>query len=570
MSRRRPGGNFGNFGASSFSNIDKPEIKKFKLAPVKGEFGGSVPDSLYTSNRESTWSRWRRGWELGAANGVLRPFFYNFEYNIPFTSGQDIIGGRSPIITGAIQGFASENKELGMQWCGVTRAGNLRFDNLEDQQGVRLAVSGEAPPDQLFLGKAQDNANYWYIQLSGTFSSVTISGISGPLPPPLFVELPDGRQAKPINGDTLEDTILTVSGTPIDKETRDPQTGRRFGFVQAILVNVDQYQGILQIEKLGSTQSTLDAVLQTPSRIPFESGRFLQLGARYCCTCQDFTRRNYTYLSSLGVRKRPLFFKQKAATVKPGRYEEIKLRNSFLNAAQTEIISGLVNNRLLTVIYPSGEPTDFETPEVAISESGKDARDPKTLYRQQPEVFDDFGGLYRRGFGDNPNPNAVAEGLAIYGDYKQSGDTITEITDNWTFSLDQYRYCKHIYAMRYADGVFPNEPSDFPVEIGLISEWEDRLIEKTRNEQSKSFQRLTTYGISYMDVPPYNFQSPMVFPMIQRLINIPTEFIQLQNFVMLDKDNQRYAPVSGELPTSAGNTDNYEIKNWDFPIGTNY
>ena len=570
--RKRPGGNFGNFGASSFSEIPKVETKKYKVSPVKGEFGGSIPDSLYTSNRESTWARWRKGWELAAANGSLRPFFYKFEYEIPDASGEDIIGNRLPIISGSIQGFPSENKEYGMQWCGVTAAGNLRFDNLEDQQGVRLAVSGEAPKNQLFLGKGQDNENFWYIQLSGTFSAETISGVSGPVPPPLFVTFPDGREAKPINGDVLEDTILTVSGTPIDRESRDPETNKLFGFVQAVLTDVDQNQGIIKVEKLGSTQATLDGVLQTPSRIPFESGRFLQLGARYCCTCQDFTRRNYTYLSSLGVRKRPLFTTQKVSTVKPGRYEELRFRGDFLNAAQTAIVSGLINNRLLTLVYPSGTTSGqvYESPYVSLSESGKDTRDPKTLYRQQPEVFDDFGMMYLRGFGDDPNPNQVAEGMAQYGDYKQSGEDITEITDNWTYNLDRYRYCKHIYAMRFQDGVFPAEPSDFPVEVGLMTEWENRLVKKTQEEQTKAFNRLTTYGISHMDVPPYNFQSPIMFPMIQRLINIPTEFIELQRFVMLDKDDQRYAPVSGQLPTSAGNSDNYSVKNWDFPSGTNY
>jgi hypothetical protein len=567
--RKRPGGNFGNFGSSSFSEIPKVETRKYKVAPVKGEFGGSIPDSLYTSNRESTWTRWRRGWELATANGVERPFFYDFAYEIPL-NGVPLIGNRSPLISGAVQGFLTENKEYGMHWAGRINAGNLRFDNLEDQQGVRLAVSGEAPPTQLFLGSGQDNENFWYIQLSGTFSSGTISGVSGPVPPPLFVRLPFGTEIKPINGDILESKIVTVSGQPIDSDTRDPATGKRYGFVQAILADVDQNQGILKVVKLGSVQSTLDGVLQTPSRIPFESGRFLQTGNRYCCTCQDFTRRNYAYLSTLGLRKGRLFPRNKCATVKPGRYEVMTLRGQILNSAQQEITANALDNRLMTIIYPSGESENYPVPGATLSQSGKDINDPKTLYRDRPGVFEDFGGVYERGFGDDPNPSGVAEGLSKYADYKQSGLSITEVSDNWTFVLDQYTFCKHIYAMKYADGEFPNEPSDFPVEVGLMSEWENRLVDKTRNEQTKAFERLAYYGLGYQDTPPFNLQSPMMSPMLQRLINIPQEFIVMQNFFMVDKDGITYNIASGQMPTVDPQPSGFTISNWDFPSGTNY
>jgi hypothetical protein len=54
---------------SSFGNFQK--AKKFDPRPVKPittEFSkGSVPDSLYTINRESAWSRWRRGYEIATA-----------------------------------------------------------------------------------------------------------------------------------------------------------------------------------------------------------------------------------------------------------------------------------------------------------------------------------------------------------------------------------------------------------------------------------------------------------------------------------------------------------------------
>ena len=89
------------------------------------------------------------------------------------------------------------------------------------------------------------------------------------------------------------------------------------------MIDVDQYQGILKLEKLGSVQGTIDGILATPSRIPPHPGRFFQTGPRYCCSCQDFTRRDYAYLSNLGVRRKPLFPRTNVATLKPGRTEEI-------------------------------------------------------------------------------------------------------------------------------------------------------------------------------------------------------------------------------------------------------
>ena len=567
MAGRRPKGN--SFSGSSFSKAEGPDIANYKVKPIKGEFGGSIPDSLYTSNRESTWTRWRRGWELATSNGVERPFYYPFKYLIPL-DGLTIIGNREPEVSGVVQGFLTENKEYGMHWAGRIDPGNLRLDNLTDEQNVRLAISGEAPPTQLFLGSGQDNENFWYVQLSGTFSSFRVSGVSAPVPPPLYVEFFPGNGIKPINGDILEDKILTVSGTPIDSDTRDPATAKRYGFMQAVLADVDQNQGILKLSKLGSVQSTEDGVLVTPSRIPPESGRFFQTGARYCCSCQDFTRRNYAYLSSLGLRKGKKFPKNKCATVKPGRYEEMRLRGEILNSAQQQITANALNNRLMTIVYPSGESNEYSLRGVTFSESGKDIRDPKTLYRDRPGVFEDFGKMYIRGFGDNPNPSGIAEGLSKFTDYTQSGLAITEISDFWTYTLDQYTYCKHIYAMKYQDGEFPVEPSDFPVDVGLMSEWENRIIEKTRKGQEKAFERLAYYGLGYMDVPPFNFQAPMMSPMLQRLVNIPTQFIVMQNFSMVDKDGNTYNVVSGQMPEVDPQPSGFTIKDWNFPQGTNY
>jgi len=581
MARRRPGGNFGNFGASSFAKIEKPGkgSKKYSIEPVQAVFGGSVPDALYTSDREAAWSRWRRGWELATSNGVQRPFFYQFVYEIP-TASLPIVGNRPPNISGVLQGFLTENKELGMHWAGRLDAGNLRFDGITDQAGVPLAISGEIPKTDLFLGRGQDNLNFWYVQLSGTFSQMTISGVSGPLPPPLFVGIGGPQGIKPINGDILEDTIVTYSGEAINTDTRDPLTNKRYGYMQATLTNLDQNKGVLQLAKRGSVQSTIDGVLVTPSRIPPEPGRFFQTGARYSCSCQDFMRRNYAYISSLGLRKGYKFPKSKVATVKPGRYEEMVRadeRGKVLVAAQQKILNDVKDNKQMLIVYPSGEGIIGETrfaPTKAVLQSGlvgKNINDPREMYRDLPGVFGDFGGTYRRAFGDKLEPSGVAEGMPKYGDYKKLGtDRIREIDDYWTYTLDEYRYCKHIYAMRYADGIFPNEPSDFPVDAGSMAEWENKLVTKTAQEQTRAFEKLCRYGLSYMDVPPFNLQSPMMGPMVVKLINVPQEFLLMQNFNMIDENGVKYNVATGGKPYVTPNSPAYVNPNWDFPAGENY
>ena len=74
---------FGSF--SSFDNKYKGD--KYKFAPIKNEFGGSSPESLYTVNRESCWARWRRGFELATASLYHNSFDYPFKYRIPLPTG---------------------------------------------------------------------------------------------------------------------------------------------------------------------------------------------------------------------------------------------------------------------------------------------------------------------------------------------------------------------------------------------------------------------------------------------------------------------------------------------------
>ena len=89
-----------------------------------------------------------------------------------------------------------------------------------------------------------------------------------------------------------------------------------------------------------------------------------------------------------------------------------------------------------------------------------------------PGVYREFGFLYTRSTPDVALPGSSAEGLPGYQDYTTSivstdansisQDVITSITDNWTPLLDELRYCKHIYALRFKDRVFPPEPSESP------------------------------------------------------------------------------------------------------------
>jgi hypothetical protein len=109
--------------------------------------------------------------------------------------------------------------------------------------------------------------------------------------------------------------------------------------------------------------------------------------------------------------------------------------------------------------------------------------------------------------------------------------------------LDEMRYCKHVYALKFKDDTFPPEPSDFPVEAGSMAAWEQRLVENTENDQKEiaSFI-MTTNALAGMDVPPYNCQSPMMMPMMQKLFNMPSDLIVMEGFTMIDKNGNRYKP----------------------------
>jgi hypothetical protein len=512
---------------SSFGNFNKTQVfDPRSVTPITTEFSkGSVPDSIYTINRESAWSRWRRGYEIATACFYDNSYDYPFTYQVPIPAGTPSTGGNPPTIPGVFKGFPTTNKEFGMHWAGVRVAGSLRFDNILDSTGVRASIASVTEDDL-----------YWYVQLTGTWST------ANPLPPPLFVALPGVPGGlKAINGEILEDRIIDPQGVPITRDTINPNTQTRYGYVQAVLVDTDPFNGVLKLRKAGSVEATPDRTLVTPATRPPNIGRFLMTGTRYCCSCQDFTRRDYSFMTSLNKVSDSLkekFPRTNIASLKPGRYEVMTLSGVVDNNAMTDATL----NRDMRIISPAPQFNVPPTVTPTVSTKPGSARD-------NPGVFRDFGGMYTRSTSDPSIPGSRSEGIPSYGDYKAVGNVITSLTDTWTPLLDEQRYCKHIYAMKYEEGVFPPEPSDFPVGIGSMAEWEQRLVETTEKEQTEAkAANLQRRSLSTMDVPPYNCQAPMMMPMMQKLFNVPSTFIRMNGFKMIDKNGNIYIPASGERP----------------------
>ncbi len=518
---KKSGSSFGDFNKTT--TFDPRPVK-----PITTEFSkGSVPDSLYTINRESAWSRWRRGYELATAQFYNNSYDYAFTYRVPVPAGTPSTSGNAPTIPGVFKGFPTNSKEFGMHWAGVRVAGSLRFDNVLDSTGVRASIASVTEDD-----------NNWYVQLSGTWS------VSNPLPPPLYVALPGVPGGlKAINGEILEDRIITSGGVPITRDTIDPATQKRYGYVQAVLVDTNPFTGVLTLRKAGSVEATPDRALVTPATRPPNVGRFFMTGTRYCCSCQDFTRRDYAYMSSLNKVSESLkdkFPRTSVASLKPGRYEAMTISGVVNNNAMTSATT----NRDMRIISPA--PQYNVPPTVTPTTSTVPG-----AIRDNPGVFRDFGAMYIRNTSDPSLPGSKAEGMPSYEDYSAAGNVITSLTDVWTPLLDEIRYCKHIYAMKYEEGVFPPEPSDFPVGIGSMAAWEQRLVKETEEEQSKAYAaNLQRDALSMMDVPPYNCQAPMMMPMMQKLFNVPSTFVRMNGFTMIDKNGNTYIPASGQRPAN--------------------
>jgi len=514
---KKSGNSFGDF--THVGSFDPRQVK-----PITTEFSkGSVRGSLYAVNRESAWSRWRRGYELATATTHNNDYSYPFRYEIPNSTTS---GNPSPVISGAFIGYPTTSKELGMHWAIWRYAGSVRCDKLTDPVSTQ----------KLFIESVTEDANYWYVKLAGTWST------SNPLPAPFYIPVPgepDGL--KPANTEIFEDRIISVDGEIIDKNTIDPSTQKRYGYVQAVVVAINQNTGVLTFKKAGSVQVTPDAVFITPSPIGFTPGRYLITGSRYSCTCQDFTRRDYSFLSAAGESNKKQFPRTGLSSIKPGRFELTKRDGILDNNSMTRANQ----NRSLQVFSPEGFELNYEVTDSAVV----DLRST----RDNPGVYREFGSTYTRSTFNIAVAGSSADGMPNYNDYSsitQSTDkdsieqiTITAIDDTWTPLLDELRYCKHIYALKFKDEVFPSEPSDFPVGIGSMAAWEQEIVFKSQKEQEslREFNQ-TKNALSKMDVPPYNCQSPIMFPMLQRLFNFATDRIEIQNFTMFDKNGKEYTP----------------------------
>ena len=513
MARRR--GNTFNFLQANAKADD------FSVKPIKAEFGGSLPSSIYRINSASSWSRWRRGFEIATASYYQNTIDFPFTYKIPLPQGASPAAGNQPAIPGVFKGFPTRNKELGCHWAGVRVAGSLRFDNVLDHTGARASIASVTEDDEFFI-----------VQLAGSWSA------TNPLPPPLFIPvdgIPEG--IKPTIGEVIEDRIIEAEGVPINRDTIDTTTQKRFGFVQAVIAEINETTGVIKLKKRGSIEATPDRVLVTPTTKAPNVGRFFMTGTRYYCTCQDYSRRDYAYLSTLGKRKASNFPRTNVASLKPGRFEVLKIGEKISNQAMTDAVT----NRRMEIISPSAE---FNLPPSVAPTS---LTVPGTT-RDNPGVYKDFGSVYIRSGSDPSLPGARSDGMPSFKDYQAKDNVITQLTDFWEPVLDEIRYCKHIYSMKFEEGLFPPEPSDFPVGMESMVEWEQKLVEKTRNDQETAMRDLMQYGLAHMDIPPFNCQSPMMVTMMQKLFNIPSNFVLLQNFTMFDKTGKAYTPSVGGKP----------------------
>lgn len=476
------GGKFGTFN-------NRTDYQPGAIKRITTEFSrGSVPNSIVAMDRESAWARWRRGYEIAVAVGIQKSYNFPFRYTLPLPEGTTPTPGNDPVIIGVLQGFPTSNKESGIHWTGCRVSALLRFDNVFDSVGTSASVVSFT-----------EDSDYWYVQLAGTWSSVN------PLPPPLYIPgVGGGAALKPLIGEVVEDRVLTAQGIPITAASRDPATDTRYGYIQALLISIDQDTGILKIQKNGSFESTIDGRFVTPATRPPAIGRFLILGSRYSCTCQDFNRRSYidfTKRKDNQLNRR--FPYTRPAGLKFGRHE--LLTDSFGNI-NNNADTLLDNNRNLALTFESID---------------------------NPGLFRDFGGRYLR----NTSSPGASEGPATFADYTAKDNQIITFSDYWSPLLDEMRYCKHIYALRFQEGILLPEPSDLPADMdeGIVN-WEQRLTKEVTNIKTNTDYMNSLKGLSYMDMPPKNLQSPQLLPMLQKLLNIPSSFIRLENFSLQQKD----------------------------------
>lgn len=451
----------------------------------------SIPSSHAAYNRQSSYIRWLRGFEISQSvafdNAWIYPFFYEIPVNGPLSEGQP-----APQIPGIFAGYPTSNKELGMHWAGARLAGSLRLDNLRttNSNGLRIEY-------------VEVNEEFFNVKLEGEWNE------ENPLPAPLFISY-GGDFQYPLVGDTFEDRVLEPDGELITKESFNAETGLRYGYVSAVLVQVQPYTGILRFRRTGSIWTSPDRVPVSPSPVGFTPGRWLSVAGRYACSCQDFLGRDYAFVSKLQTEARlgrstgRYFPYTKPRQVKIGRNERIVSSSGsekFDLRAQTTVDENMV---------------------MEVFQGTRDAAG----------IYEDFGRTYTK--------NGV--GPPLFNDYRLDSDgNIIYQSDMWTVPLDEMRYCKHIYALRFDAGEPVPEPSDYPIGIPLAEL--EASMQRERKRTNDKYMTIAEYGMSFMDVPPYNVRSQMMIPVITKLLNIPSSLIRVEDFIMQDRiTGESYRP----------------------------
>jgi hypothetical protein len=510
----RSGADFGTFG-------ERVEFKPVKFKPINAEFTKAPPSSIYRVSRDSVWARWRRGYELASSTSYTNDFAFPFTYTVPIDPGTPGYAAISNKFDGAFHGFPTYNKEFGMHWAGVRAGGTLRFDQIKDHTGA-LA----------YIKTVTSDANYVYVTLNGDWSS------TNPLPSPLYSVVPGSTEGlKIVNGEVLEDRIITANGNIIDADTINPSTQKRYGYTQFVLLDVFPFDGILKLQRVGSVEVTFDKRRTTPAISTPALNRFFTTGARYSCSCQDFTQRNYAFMTNLDNRKNVYFPVTRPNALKPGRYEVITQDGVVNNNSTTRADV----NRNMTVISPDAAyllPTTIaENSEVKVKST-----------RDNPGVYADFGYIYNRNVKAPGIAGATPEGIPDYLDYAATDTEVKVISDYWSPLLDEKRYCKHAFALRFIMGDNPPEPQDFPVEPESLAVWEQTLVRDMEKQDRGAMYQQMKQSIGYMDMPPFNCQSPVVLPMVRSLLNVPSNYVTISGFMMYDKHGSSYYPASGETP----------------------
>lgn len=467
----------------------------FKPTKQQKQFNFDTPSSSFSSrilspnghgqyNRQSAYLRWLRGFEIDQAVNLDNPWYFPFFYEVDTGTPEDV---PKPQIPGVFVGYPTENKELGMHWTAARLAGSIRTDNLRTTNPNGLKIEYSELTDELIT-----------VKLEGDWNE------ENPLPPPFYINI-EGAQQFPLVGEIFEDRILEENEELITRDSIDSITGLRYGYVSAVLSEIRPFEGILRFRRPGSVWTSPDRVLVSPSSVGFQKGRWLSVGARYVCSCQDFLGRDYAWISKLqaessrGRASGKYFPYSKARQVKISKNERVTFDGS--NKEDLRAQTTISENRILDVLDG---------------------------VRDSPGVFEDFGATYTN--------NGI--GPPIFNDYKvDSEGNVVYQSNFWTQTLDSLRFCKHIYALKFSSNDIAPEPSDYP--IGLSVADIEYAMERERKKTSDAYMYKAEYGVAYMDIPPYNIQTTMMLPVITKLFNLPSSFIKMNSFVMQD-------PITGE------------------------